>query len=240
MVFVGTLYEASATVRRSDYTMEKGPTPKAIIQRIRDEHNIGAWTAYGALYGTREQVDVNWKIVTDLVKRSGKGEIVTEEQAGDDPAFKYRADLMRGNMTMTEFGLYNWRGGGGSMWFAPVSQARGSETLKQVELATRILNEHGLDYVGEFIVTQRAMHHIIDVLYDRTDEEEMKRAYACFGKLIDEFEKHGYGVYRVNNAFMDRVAETYGPVQRNINRILKRALDPNGIFAPGKSGIDIG
>jgi hypothetical protein len=61
-------------------------------------------------------------------------------------------------MTMAEFGLYNWRGGG-SMWFAPVSQARGSETLKQVELATRILNAHGLDCVGEFIVTQRAMHH---------------------------------------------------------------------------------
>jgi 4-cresol dehydrogenase (hydroxylating) len=72
------------------------------------------------------------------------------------------------------------------------------------------------------------MHHIIDVLYDRTDDEEMARAYACFGKLIDEFEKHGYGVYRVNNAFMDRVAETYGQVQRNVNRVLKRALDPNG------------
>jgi alcohol dehydrogenase (cytochrome c) len=33
------------------------------------------------------------------------------------------------------------------------------------------------------------------------------------------------------------LAEAYGPVQRNINRTLKRALDPNGIFAPGKSGI---
>ncbi|BBA32546.1 4-cresol dehydrogenase [Methylocaldum marinum] len=240
VVFVGTLYEASATVRRSDYITEKGATPKAVIQRIRDEHKIGAWTAYGALYGTREQVGVNWKIVTDLVGKSGKGEIVTEEQAGNDPAFKYRADLMRGNMTMTEFGLYNWRGGGGSMWFAPVSQAKGSETLKQVDLATRILNKHGLDYVGEFILGQRALHHIVDVLYDRTDEEEMKRAHACFADLLDEFEKQGYGVYRVNNAFMDRVAEAYGPVQRNLNRTLKRALDPNGIFAPGKSGIDIG
>jgi 4-cresol dehydrogenase (hydroxylating) len=53
VVLVGTLYEASATVGRSDYTTDKGPTPKAIIQRIRDEHKIGAWTAYGALYGTR-------------------------------------------------------------------------------------------------------------------------------------------------------------------------------------------
>lgn len=239
VVLAGTLYEASATVRRADYTSEKGATSKEIIQKIRDEHNIGAWNMYGALYGTKEQVDVNWQIVLDLVKRLGKGEIVTEKEAGDDPAFKYRADLMRGNMTMAEFGLYNWRGGGGSMWFAPVSQAKGSETLNQVNLATKILNKYGLDYVGEFIVTQRCMHHIIDVLYDRTDPEEMKRAHDCFAKLLDEFEKAGYGVYRVNNVYMDRVAQSFGEVQRSINHTLKKALDPNGIFAPGKSGIDI-
>lgn len=239
VVLAGTLYEASATIRRSDYTTEKGATSKAIIQKIRDEHKIGAWNMYGALYGTAEQVAVNWKIVLDLVKRLGKGEIVTEKEAGNDPAFKYRADLMRGNMTMTEFGLYNWRGGGGSMWFAPVSQAKGSETLKQVNLATRILNKYGLDYVGEFIVTQRCMHHIIDVLYDRTDEEEMHRAHDCFAELLDEFEKAGYGVYRVNNVYMDRVAKAFGKAQQEINHTLKRALDPNGILAPGKSGIDI-
>lgn len=239
VVLAGTLYEASATVRRSDYTREKGATSTDIIRRIRKDHDIGAWNVYAALYGTAAQVETNWKIVTDLIRKSGKGRIITANEAGDDPAFAYRADLMRGNMTLTEFGLYNWRGGGGSMWFAPVSQAKGSETLKQVELATRILNKYGLDYVGEFIVGQRAMHHIIDVLYDKTEAEEMKRAHDCFAELIDEFEKHGYGVYRVNNAFMNRVAETFGPVQRNLNRTLKRALDPNNIFAPGKSGIDL-
>jgi len=239
VVLAGTLYEASATVRRSDYTTEKGATSPEVLQRIRDEHNIGAWTVYAALYGAKAQVETNWKIVSDLIKASGKGEIVLEEDAGDDPAFKYRADLMRGNMTLTEFGLYNWRGGGGSMWFAPVSQAKGSETRKQVELATTILNKHGLDYVGEFIVGQRAMHHIIDVLYDRTNTEEMRRAYDCFHELLDEFEKHGYGVYRVNNAYMNRVAETYGAAQRSINHKIKQALDPNNILAPGKSGIDL-
>jgi 4-cresol dehydrogenase (hydroxylating) len=35
------------------------------------------------------------------------------------------------------------------------------------------------------------------------------------------------------------VAEIYGPEQRRINQTLKRALDPNGIFAPGKSGITV-
>jgi 4-cresol dehydrogenase (hydroxylating) len=38
---------------------------------------------------------------------------------------------------------------------------------------------------------------------------------------------------------MDKVAETYGPVQRNVHKTLKKALDPNGILAPGKSGIRI-
>jgi hypothetical protein len=128
-VFAGTALWCAAptTLRRR---------ARSSSERIRDEHQIGAWTAYGALYGTREQVDVNWKIVNNTVKVAGKGTIVTEEEAGDDIAFTYRADLMRGKMTLVEFGLYNWRGGGGSMWFGLVSQAKGSETRKQVELAT--------------------------------------------------------------------------------------------------------
>ena len=66
--------------------------------------------------------------------------------------------------TCREFNLYNWRGGGGSLWFAPVSQARGSETLKQMSLAKQILGQHGLDYTGEFIVGMRDMHHILDMV----------------------------------------------------------------------------
>jgi 4-cresol dehydrogenase (hydroxylating) len=83
------------------------------------------------------------------------------------------------------------------------------------------------------------MHHVIDVLYDRSNEEEMKRANACFAELLDEFEKEGYAVYRVSPAFQERVADSYGPVKRKLEKTLKRAMDPNGILAPGKSGIRI-
>ena len=55
---------------------------------------------------------------------------------------------MRGDITLKEFSLYNWRGGGGSMWFAPVSQARWSETLKQMAMTKRMLGKYGLDYSG--------------------------------------------------------------------------------------------
>ena len=69
------------------------------------------------------------------------------------------------------------------------------------------------------------------------DPAMTKAAYACFDELLTTFSAEGYGTYRVNTAFMDKVADSYGPVQRRVHRTLKAALDPNGILAPGKSGI---
>ena len=240
VVIANALWEAGGiNVRRSEYYKGEGATPDSVIDEIVKDKGLGHWNVYAALYGTQEQIDVNWKIVTDVVKASGKGRIITQEEAGDTQPFKYRAELMSGVPNLQEFGLYNWRGGGGSMWFAPVSQARGSECDKQKTLAKKILNKHGLDYTGEFIVGWRDMHHVIDVLYNRADPEETKRAYACFSELLDEFEKEGYAVYRVNTAFQERVAQIYGPVKRRVEHAIKRALDPNNILAPGKSGIDL-
>ena len=239
MVFANVMWEAAAIMPRSKYYDGTGTTPDSVLEEIKAKEGLGAWNVYAALYGTKEQVEVNWQIITGAIKASGKGTIITEEEAGETQPFNYRAKLMRGDMTMQEFGLYRWRGGGGSMWFAPVTAAKGSETVEQTRLAKEILGEYGLDYVAEYIVGMRDMHHIIDVLYDRSDPEEMKRAHECFGKLLSEFGKRGYAVYRVNTAFMDQTADLYGPVKRKIDQTLKRALDPNGILAPGKSGIRI-
>lgn len=240
VVIANILWEAgSAHLRRADYITEPGHTPDSVLRKIQDDTGMGAWNLYAALYGTQEQVDADWRLVAAAFRKLGKGRIVTAEDAGDTQPFKYRAELMSGVPNLQEFGLYNWRGGGGSMWFAPVSEARGSECRKQAALAKRILHKYGLDYVAEFIVAPRDMHHVIDVLYNRTDPEEAKRADACFNELLDEFEKEGYAVYRVNTRFQERVARSYGPVKRDLEHAIKRAVDPNNILAPGRCGIDL-
>jgi 4-cresol dehydrogenase (hydroxylating) len=64
-------------------------------------------------------------------------------------------------------------------------------------------------------------------------------SYACFDKLVAVNAAAGFRLYRTNTAFMNKVADTYGPVQRAVNKRLKRALDPHGVLAPGKSGVHI-
>lgn len=236
-VIANIMWEASAIIPRSKYYDGDGVTPKDVLEEIKEKEKLGAWNVYAALYGTPEQIEVNWNIVKAAVEKTGIGRLITEEEAGETEPFKYRAQLMRGDMTLQEFGLYRWRGGGGSMWFAPVSQAKGSETKAQMELAESILNEYGLDYVAEFIVGLRDMHHLVDVLFDRSNPEETARAHECFGKLLSEFGKRGYAVYRVNTGFMEETAALYGPVKRKVDQMLRDALDPNHIISPGKSGI---
>jgi 4-cresol dehydrogenase (hydroxylating) len=77
------------------------------------------------------------------------------------------------------------------------------------------------------------------LVFNRGDPAATAQAHACFAALIDAFAAAGYGFYRTGVGFMDRVAEVHGATNLDVNRRLKRALDPAGILAPGKSGIRI-
>jgi 4-cresol dehydrogenase (hydroxylating) len=157
---------------------------------------------------------------------------------GDNPYFHHHATLMRGGLSLEEIGIVRWRGaGGGLAWFAPVAPAKGNETVGQIELAKQILGKYGLDYTSAFAIGSRELHHIIALLYDRSDDAEHARAEACYAELVTSFGAKGWASYRTGVQAMDLVAQQYGDVNRAINAKLKKALDPNGIIAPGKSGI---
>lgn len=201
---------------------------------------VGAWNLYGAVYGSPEQVALNWMYVSGTFKQAfgNKIRIITEQEAKGDPAFEYRKQLMMGGITK-QSPLDRWRPGGGSMKFAPTAAARPSECAQQAKVAAEILNRHGFDYLSEFSFFWYDARHIVDLRFDRTKPEEVKRAHTCFAELITMFTKHGWAVGRTNTAFMDKVADSYGPAMRRLNHTIKKALDPNNILAPGKSGINL-
>lgn len=235
------LYEIAGMTKRVDIYDGEGAIPQNIIESEAAKLDLKAWNLYVGMYAANdEQMEVNWKIVKGAFDAIG-GQVQREGEMGEMGNYLFRrpVKMMSGNMDLEEFSMYNFRGGGGSMWFAPVTAARGDLAMAQVNLATEILHKYGFDYICGYVVGVRDMHHIIDLLYNRDDPEEMKRAHDCFNELLDRFAAEGNGVYRVGHAFMDKVADTYGAAQKDINKRIKIALDPNGILAPGKSGIRI-
>ncbi len=204
--------------------------------RLMERFGVGAWNLYGAVYGSPEQVAINWMYVKGTFKNAfgDKVQIITEKEAAGDPVFDYRKQLMMGGITQSN-PLDRWRAGGGAMRFSPTATARPAECMEQAKIASEILNKYGFDYLSEFVFFWRDARHVIDLRFDRSRERQ--QAHRCFEELVNVFARHGWGVNRTNPAFMDKVADTYGPAMRKLKHTIKKALDPNNILAPGKSGI---
>ena len=102
------------------------------------------------------------------------------------------------------------------------------------------LHEYGFDYLSVFAIGWREMHHVVELVFDRSSPEQIRRAREVFEILIREAAAAGYGEYRTHISFMDQIARTYGwnnGAMMRLNELLKDALDPKGILAPGKQGI---
>src|ERR1700683_2197321 len=82
------------------------------------------------------------------------------------------------------------------------------------------------------LLTERSLACVISISYDRDVPGEDKRALDCYFSLRRMLNAEGYYSYRVGIADMDR--ESDGAGCGNLLRSIGRALDPNGILAPGR------
>lgn len=236
-LMMSAAYQLAMFKRRSEIVPDGMPLDDASVKRAATANGLGMWNTYFALYGTEEIVAAIEPIVRGTLTASG-GEVLTATEMGDNPWFHHHATLMQGGLNLDEIGLLRWRGaGGGLAWFAPVAAARGSETEAQTALARQVLDQHGFDYTAAYAIGWRDLHHIIALLFDKSDVEEEQRADVCYRELVTRFGEKGWASYRTGVNSMELVASQYGRVNRAFNATLKKAIDPNGIIAPGKSGI---
>ena len=230
-------YQLAMFKRRNEIVPDGQPLDDASVKKAAKANGLGMWNTYFALYGTEQTVAAIEPIIRAQLTASG-GEVLTAAEMGDNPWFHHHATLMEGGLNLDEIGLLRWRGaGGGLAWFAPVAAAKGAEAEGQTKLAREILDKHGFDYTAAYAIGWRDLHHIIALLYDKSDPEQEKKADACYQDLVTTFAKKGWASYRTGVNSMELVAQQYGQTNRDFNKLLKNAIDPNGVIAPGKSGI---
>ena len=236
-LMMGAAYQLAMFKRRNEIVPDGRPLDDDSVKKAAKANGLGMWNTYFALYGTEGTVAAVEPIIRAAIGASG-GEVLTAAEMGDNPWFHHHQTLMQGGLNLDEIGLLRWRGnGGGLAWFAPVAAAKGKETEGQTVLAREILDKYGFDYTAAYVIGWRDLHHIIALLFDKSDPEEEKKADACYRELVTRFGEKGWASYRTGVNSMDLVAQQYGEVNRDFNKTLKQAIDPNHILAPGKSGI---
>ena len=222
-----TLILTSMTTRREVYD-GPGAIPVARANEFAKTRGLPPWVYLFSLYGTPEQIEVD----TRLVKRALETHGATLVLDIDDP-------MQRNELSLQAFTLFNWNGGGGLCWFSPVAPNRGADVVRQTDLARRIMDAHGVDFMTGMTINGRDILNVMPLVFNRADAAETARVRACFDALLTEFAAKGYGFYRTGIGFMDRVAQLHGHAGHEFALRLKRAVDPLGILAPGKSGIHI-
>jgi len=228
---------ASYVGPRSTWFEGEGLLPDDKGREIRQKLGIGWWNCQLNFYGHEKVIAAKCEAVIDAIAQHFPKRPVASVWRQGDPFMQSKAGIP-GTRDMA---MIDWYGGrGGHMGFSPILPADGAAALAQFERTRARFIEAGLDYYGAFSVGARAVVNINEILYSRDDERMASAVPQLMHHLIADAAAQGYCEYRTHIDYMDEVAGTLnfneGAMGR-LNGLLKDALDPRGILAPGKQGI---
>ena len=236
------LRQAAVLTTRRDWYDKPGALPDEVIAAIRKKYNIGWWSISLRLYGYEAVNEAAAGIIqAQFAKQTKQPMTVTRWKQGE-PLNPSPGQAAFAGVPIT-FPLANaaWHGGrGGHLGYSPVLPANGRAALEQFHRTYDRYKEFGMDYHGSFAMGERYVINVNQVLFNKDDPDMMARVGKFFRALVADATEKRYGEYRTHIDYMDLVAGTYDfndHALRRANESIKDVLDPNGILAPGKSGI---
>lgn len=121
----------------------------------------------------------------------------------------------------------------GLLWYAPVAAADRAQVAKLTAIATDTLLRFGFEpIISLTMLTPRSVYCVLSITYDRDVAGEDEKASACYEELAARCMEGGYYPYRLGIQGMGKLPRTGS--YASVLGALKRALDPNGVIAPGR------
>jgi 4-cresol dehydrogenase (hydroxylating) len=215
-----------------------------LLERAR-ALGIGAWNLRFALWGRAGRVDHQLEIIREAMS-SIEGSTVNVNSYDDAPGEEaLQADKVHAGvpsqdyLRMLDF-PYGPHRPAGHVCFASIVPSTGHDVRAIVELAREEITASGIDYGVGMVVHPRYFTVLHLPMYPLDDTAAAQEAHDLVRRLIPRAAELGYSEYRAHVSMMDLVAEQLGYNDHALMRceqVIKDALDPNGVIAPGKSGI---
>jgi len=233
---------AAVLTSRKEWYDKPGALPDDVIAAIRKRFNIGWWSISLRLYGYASINEAAATLIQSQFARHTRQPMTITRWNQGTPLNPAPGQAAFAGVPIT-FPLANaaWHGGrGGHIGYSPVLPANGAAAMEQFRRTYDRYREFGMDYHGSFAMNERSITNVNQVLFNKDDKDMMGRVNGFFRALVKDASDKRYGEYRTHIDYMDLVASTYdfnNNSLRRANEAIKDALDPNGILAPGKSGI---
>lgn len=126
----------------------------------------------------------------------------------------------------------------GQLYFLPMLPLSGAVATEAVSMVQREVESHRLVAPMTLnMLDDRCLEIVLSLAFRRDRSEEMERAHHCLARLEDQFMARGWPPYRVGLQSLGRMVRAGDPFWETA-RTIKRALDPNGVIAPGRYSLD--
>lgn len=227
---------------RSTWYKGSGKMPREAIREGATKLPCGdvSWVFYGTQYGDQAAIESQLKIIKAAFGKIEGSKFMLPEDLPPDHYIHSRAQVCSGVPVLRELDWLNWVPNAAHLFFSPISPTKGKDAKAIHSVITKLHTKWGFDVLPTICIASREGHYIANIVYNRADQDEKRRATGLMREMISEAAKLGYGEYRTHLLFADQVAETYSwnnGALRRFNESIKDALDPNSILAPGRNGI---